>query len=124
MAGNWQKLLDDFWRDFKAEGRRGQDQKPSEIPQALDEFLSPRLYPPRAVEATRASARNAETTAIATRRQVRRVRRLSNYLIAVTRRNSARAANRRRAKPDGPRRWDHAQERRFGPYVERGEKRA
>jgi DNA topoisomerase-1 len=45
---NWQKLLDDFWRDFKPKAGEVMDQKPSEITQALDEFLAPWLYPPRA----------------------------------------------------------------------------
>src|SRR3954466_10575749 len=44
---NWQKLLDHFWRDFKPKAGEVMDQKPSEITQALDEFLSPWLYPPR-----------------------------------------------------------------------------
>src|SRR5690349_8529463 len=45
---DWQKLLDDFWRDFKPKAGEVMDQKPSEITHALDEFLSPWLYPPRA----------------------------------------------------------------------------
>ncbi|MFL6777129.1 MAG: type I DNA topoisomerase [Sphingomicrobium sp.] len=45
---HWQKLLDDFWRDFKPKAGEVMDQKPSEITQALDEFLAPWLYPPRA----------------------------------------------------------------------------
>ena len=45
---DWQKLLDDFWRDFKPKAGEVMDQKPSEITQALDEFLAPWLYPPRA----------------------------------------------------------------------------
>jgi DNA topoisomerase-1 len=44
---DWQKLLDDFWHDFKPKAGEVMDQKPSEITQALDEFLSPWLYPPR-----------------------------------------------------------------------------
>jgi DNA topoisomerase I len=44
---DWQKLLDDFWRDFRPKAGEVMDQKPSEITQALDEFLSPWLYPPR-----------------------------------------------------------------------------
>ena len=44
---DWQKLLDDFWRDFKPKAGEVMDQKPSEITQALDEFLAPWLYPPR-----------------------------------------------------------------------------
>ena len=44
---DWQKLLDDFWRDFKPKAGEVMDQKPSEITAALDEFLAPWLYPPR-----------------------------------------------------------------------------
>ena len=44
----WQKLLEAFWRDFKPKAGEVMDQKPSEITQALDEFLAPWLYPPRA----------------------------------------------------------------------------
>jgi DNA topoisomerase-1 len=44
---DWQKLLDDFWRDFKPKAGEVMEQKPSEITQALDEFLAPWLYPPR-----------------------------------------------------------------------------
>jgi DNA topoisomerase-1 len=45
---DWQKLLDDFWRDFKPKAGEVMDQKPSEITEAIDEFLAPWLYPPRA----------------------------------------------------------------------------
>ena len=45
---DWQKLLDDFWRDFKPKAGEVMEQKPSEITAALDEFLEPWLYPPRA----------------------------------------------------------------------------
>ncbi len=45
---DWQKLLNDFWRDFQPKAGEVMDQKPSEITQALDEFLAPWLYPPRA----------------------------------------------------------------------------
>ncbi len=44
---DWQKLLDDFWRDFRPKAGEVMDQKPSEITAALDEFLAPWLYPPR-----------------------------------------------------------------------------
>ncbi|MEP7130763.1 MAG: type I DNA topoisomerase [Sphingomicrobium sp.] len=44
---NWQKLLDEFWRDFRPKAGEVMDQKPSEITQALDEFLAPWLYPSR-----------------------------------------------------------------------------
>jgi DNA topoisomerase-1 len=45
---DWQKLLDHFWRDFRPKAGEVMDQKPSEITQAIDEFLAPWLYPPRA----------------------------------------------------------------------------
>jgi len=45
---DWQKLLENFWRDFRPKAGEVMDQKPSEITQALDEFLAPWLYPPRA----------------------------------------------------------------------------
>jgi DNA topoisomerase-1 len=45
---DWQKLLHDFWRDFKPKAGEVMDQKPSEITAALDEFLAPWLYPPKA----------------------------------------------------------------------------
>jgi DNA topoisomerase-1 len=44
----WHKLLDDFWRDFRPKTNEVMEQKPSEITAALDEFLAPWLYPPRA----------------------------------------------------------------------------
>ena len=42
---DWQKLLDDFWRDFKPKAGEVMEQKPSEITAALDEFLAPWLFP-------------------------------------------------------------------------------
>ena len=45
---NWQKLLQEFWHDFRPKAGEVMDQKPSEITEALDEFLAPWLYPPRA----------------------------------------------------------------------------
>ena len=44
---NWQKLLDEFWRDFQPKAGEVMDQKPSEVTAALDEFLAPWLYPER-----------------------------------------------------------------------------
>ena len=42
---DWQKLLDDFWRDFKPKAGEVMEQKPSDITAALDEFLAPWLFP-------------------------------------------------------------------------------
>lgn len=44
---NWQRLLDQFWKDFRPKAGEVMDQKPSEITAAIDEFLAPWLYPPR-----------------------------------------------------------------------------
>ena len=44
---NWQKLLEEFWRDFRPKAGEVMDQKPSEVTAALDEFLAPWLYPSR-----------------------------------------------------------------------------
>jgi DNA topoisomerase-1 len=41
----WQTVLDAFWRDFKPKTAEVMEQKPSEITAALDEFLSPWLFP-------------------------------------------------------------------------------
>jgi DNA topoisomerase-1 len=42
---NWQKLLEDFWRDFKPTAGEVMDQKPSDVTAALDDFLAPWLFP-------------------------------------------------------------------------------
>ena len=44
---DWQKLLEEFWRDFRPKAGEVMDQKPSEVTAAIDEFLAPWLYPPR-----------------------------------------------------------------------------
>jgi len=41
----WQQVLDAFWRDFKPKTAEVMEQKPSDITLALDEFLSPWLFP-------------------------------------------------------------------------------
>ncbi|HKH28976.1 MAG TPA: topoisomerase C-terminal repeat-containing protein, partial [Sphingomicrobium sp.] len=38
----------EFWHDFRPKAGEVMDQKPSEVTAALDEFLAPWLYPPRA----------------------------------------------------------------------------
>jgi DNA topoisomerase-1 len=42
---NWQKMLEEFWRDFKPKAGEVMDQKPSDVTAALDDFLSPWLFP-------------------------------------------------------------------------------
>jgi DNA topoisomerase-1 len=41
----WQKMLEEFWKDFKPKAGEVMEQKPSEVTAALDEFLSPFLFP-------------------------------------------------------------------------------
>ena len=44
----WKGLLASFWRDFKPKADEVMEQKPSEVTEALDEFLGDYLFPPRA----------------------------------------------------------------------------
>ncbi|BAV63971.1 type I DNA topoisomerase [Sphingobium cloacae] len=44
----WQAVLEAFWRDFKPKTAEVMEQKPSDITAALDKFLEPMLFPPRA----------------------------------------------------------------------------
>ena len=41
----WQQVLEEFWRDFKPKTAEVMEQKPSEITAAIDDFLSPWLFP-------------------------------------------------------------------------------
>ncbi|MFW2830466.1 type I DNA topoisomerase [Sphingomonas sp. ID0503] len=43
----WQKVLEAFWADFKPKTAEVMEQKPSEVTQALDQFLAPYLFPER-----------------------------------------------------------------------------
>lgn len=42
----WQAVLDAFWKDFKPKSDEVMERKPSEVTEALDEFLSDYLFPP------------------------------------------------------------------------------
>ena len=44
----WRALLEAFWKDFKPKTAEVMEAKPSEVTAALDEFLSPYLFPERA----------------------------------------------------------------------------
>src|SRR5690606_28256543 len=44
----WKALLTQFWRDFKPKTEEVMERKPSEVTEALDDFLSDYLFPPRA----------------------------------------------------------------------------
>ncbi|CAM3034529.1 DNA topoisomerase 1 [Sphingomonas antarctica] len=43
----WRALLEAFWKDFKPKTAEVMEAKPSEVTAALDEFLSPYLFPER-----------------------------------------------------------------------------
>ncbi|MFT4026096.1 MAG: type I DNA topoisomerase [Novosphingobium sp.] len=43
----WKALLAKFWKDFKPKSDEVMERKPSEVTEALDEFLSDYLFPPR-----------------------------------------------------------------------------
>ena len=43
----WKKVLEAFWNDFKLQTDGVMERKPSEVTEALDEFLSDYLFPPK-----------------------------------------------------------------------------
>jgi DNA topoisomerase-1 len=43
----WKQVLEAFWKDFKPKSDEVMERKPSEVTEALDEFLSDYLFPPR-----------------------------------------------------------------------------
>ncbi len=43
----WKDVLEAFWKDFKPKSDEVMERKPSEVTEALDEFLSDYLFPPR-----------------------------------------------------------------------------
>ena len=111
---DWQKLLDDFWRDFKPKAGEVMDQKPSEITAALDEFLAPWLYPPRE-DGTRPARLPAMRQRPAVACAAASSARSSPAPIiptAATPRSSARAATQAQSEgPTGARRRHRAQDR-------------
>jgi len=123
---DWQKLLDDFWRDFKPKAGEVMDQKPSEITQAIDEFLEPWLYPPREDGSDprvcpqcgngRLSLRGGKFGAFVA---------CSNYPECKYTQKFGQGGE--QAQSDGPTDLGDGiilKNGRFGPYLERGDKRA
>jgi DNA topoisomerase-1 len=123
---DWQKLLQDFWRDFQPKAGEVMDQKPSEITQALDEFLAPWLYPPRADGSDprvcpqcgngRLSLRGGKFGAFVA---------CSNYPECRYTQKFGQGGD--QAQSEGPQDLGEGimlKSGRFGPYVERGDKRA
>jgi DNA topoisomerase-1 len=123
---DWQKLLDEFWRDFRPKAGEVMDQKPSEITQALDEFLAPWLYPPREDGSDpricpqcgngRLSLRGGRFGAFVA---------CSNYPDCKYTQKFGQGGD--QAQSEGPTELGDGialKTGRFGPYVERGDKRA
>jgi DNA topoisomerase-1 len=123
---DWQKVLDDFWRDFRPKAGEVMDQKPSEITQAIDEFLEPWLYPPRSDGSDprlcpqcgegRLSLRGGRFGAFVA---------CSNY--PECRYTQKFGQGGEQAQSEGPQELGDGillKTGRFGPYVERGDKRA
>jgi DNA topoisomerase I len=123
---DWQKLLEGFWRDFRPKAGEVMDQKPSEITAALDEFLAPWLYPPRADGSDprvcpqcgngRLSLRGGKFGAFVA---------CSNYPDCKYTQKFGQGGD--QAQSEGPTELGDGillKSGRFGPYVERGDKRA
>ena len=123
---DWQKLLDDFWRDFKPRPARSWTRSRPRSPQALDEFLAPWLYPPRADGSDprvcpqcgngRLSLRGGKFGAFVA---------CSNY--PECRYTQKFGQGGEQAQSEGPQDLGDGimlKTGRFGPYVERGDKRA
>src|SRR4051795_863093 len=122
----WQAVLEKFWRDFKPKTGEVMDQKPSEITQAIDEFLEPWLYPPRADGSDprvcpqcgtgRLSLRGGRFGAFVA---------CSNYPDCKYTQKFGQGGD--QAQTEGPQELGNdimLKTGRFGPYVERSEKRA
>ena len=123
---NWQKLLEEFWRDFRPKAGEVMEQKPSEVTAAIDEFLAPWLYPPRddgsdprvcpACGNGRLSLRGGKFGAFVA---------CSNYPDCKYTQKFGQGGD--QAQSEGPTELGDGillKSGRFGPYVERGDKRA
>ena len=73
------EMLEEFWRDFKPKAGEVMDQKPSDVTAALDDFLSPWLFPDKGDGSDPRLCPLWHRPAWASRRQVRRVCACSNY---------------------------------------------
>ena len=124
---DWQKLLDAFWRDFKPKAGEVMDQKPTRDHRRRSTSSSRPGFIRRA--RTERSARlpaMRQRPAEPARRQVRRVRRLLQ-LSRLQIHPEVRPGRRSRPQATGPQELGDGillKTGRFGPYVERGEKRA
>ncbi len=124
---DWQKLLDDFWRDFKPKAGEVMEQKPSEVTAALDEFLSPFLFPDKGDGSDPRLCPNCGNGRLALRGgKFGAFVACSNYPeCKYTRKFGQGGAE--EAANDGPQELGNGivlKSGRFGPYVEQDDKRA
>jgi len=123
---DWQKLLDAFWRDFKPKAGEVMDQKPSEITAAIDEFLEPWLYPPRADGSDPRLCPNCGNGRLSLRGgRFGAFVACSNYPECRYTQKFGQVGD--QPQSDGPQELGNGIELktgRFGPYVERGDRRA
>ncbi|CAA9497658.1 MAG: DNA topoisomerase I [uncultured Sphingomonas sp.] len=124
---DWQKLLEAFWRDFKPKAGEVMEQKPSEVTAALDEFLSPFLFPDKDDGSDPRLCPNCGNGRLALRGgKFGAFVACSNYPdCKYTRKFGQGGAE--EAANDGPQELGNGivlKSGRFGPYVEQGDKRA
>ncbi|HSG34956.1 MAG TPA: type I DNA topoisomerase [Sphingomonadaceae bacterium] len=130
----WKKLLEDFWRDFKPKSDEVMEQKPSEVTEALDEFLSDYLFPatgdgsdPRACPLCLAEGREGGRLALRGGRYGAFVA-CANYPECNYTRRFAQGANGEQGDEDAVMGTDpesglevRRKTGRFGPYIQLGE---
>ncbi|HEX4761952.1 MAG TPA: DNA topoisomerase, partial [Sphingomicrobium sp.] len=123
---DWRKLLDDFWRDFRPKAGEVMDQQPSEITQAIDEFLEPWLYPPREDGSDPRVCPHCGTGRLSLRGgRFGAFVACSNYPECRYTQKFGQGGD--QAQGDGPTELGDGimlKSGRFGPYLERGDKRA
>ncbi|HVF82936.1 MAG TPA: type I DNA topoisomerase [Sphingomicrobium sp.] len=123
----WQDLLSDFWRDFKPKAGEVMEQKPSEVTAALDEFLSPFLFPEKEDGSDPRLCPNCGTGRLALRGgKFGAFVACSNYPECKYTRKFGQAGEEASGSA-GPLELGEGivlKSGRFGPYVEQGEKRA
>ncbi len=123
----WQQLLEAFWRDFKPKAGEVMEQKPSEVTAALDEFLSPFLFPEREDGSDPRLCPNCGNGRLALRGgKFGAFVACSNYPDCKYTRKFGQGGTEETVS-DGPQELGDGillKSGRFGPYVEQGEKRA
>jgi DNA topoisomerase-1 len=121
-------VLEAFWRDFKPKSDEVMEKKPSEVTEALDEFLSDYLFRPRKMVPIRANARPAMRAPVAARWQIWRLHRLLELSRMQVHPQIRPAGRQRDAGEEGeigkhPATGQPIMRKagRFGPYIQMGE---